>query len=300
MELYQLRSFVAVAKEGHLTRATRRLFISQPAVSAHIKLLEEELGVTLFTRTPQGMQLTKEGQILKAQAETSLNAINELFQQAKRMQNELAGVIKIGLNADPEFLKIGDFFSVMAEQYPQLEFHLLQRPSWAVVEEIHTELLDIGYMFGEHSTPDIKATLLRTFNLLVIGPASWKDHLERATGWHDLAAFPWVWSCENCPQYKVLREIFHALHLTPSKVAVADDEATLKSLVASGAGLAILIEDDAVSAEQQGKVTIWRQNPLHLDLSCIYLRKREYDPVIQAALNGIFIVWNAENSLKRE
>ncbi len=199
MELDQLRSFVAVAKEGHLTRAARRLFISQPAVSAHIKLLEEELGVTLFTRTPQGMLLTKEGQILKVQAETSLNAINELFQQAKRMQNELAGVIKIGLNADPEFLKIGDFFSVMAEQYPQLEFHLLQRPSWEVIEEIQNEVLDIGYMFGEYSNPNIKAILLRTFNLLVIAPTSWKDRLERAADWHDLAVFPWIWSCENCP-----------------------------------------------------------------------------------------------------
>ena len=48
-----------------MTRAAHQLYISQPAVSAHIKALEEELGVTLFARTPQGMTLTKEGHVLK-------------------------------------------------------------------------------------------------------------------------------------------------------------------------------------------------------------------------------------------
>jgi len=62
MELYQLKTFVTVAEEGHLTRAAERLFTSQPAISAHIKSLEEELGVTLFHRTPKGMQLTTEGE----------------------------------------------------------------------------------------------------------------------------------------------------------------------------------------------------------------------------------------------
>ena len=51
MELYQIKSFIAVAEEGNLTRASTRLFASQPAVSAHIKSLEEELGLNLFERT---------------------------------------------------------------------------------------------------------------------------------------------------------------------------------------------------------------------------------------------------------
>ncbi|MES9912641.1 MAG: LysR family transcriptional regulator, partial [Candidatus Sedimenticola sp. 4PFRAG1] len=54
MELYQLKTFVKVADEGHLTRAAEQLFTSQPAISAHIKALEEELGVVLFQRTPKG------------------------------------------------------------------------------------------------------------------------------------------------------------------------------------------------------------------------------------------------------
>ena len=62
MELYQLRSFVAVAEAGHLTRAAEKLHVSQPAVSAQIKALEDALDIVLFERTSSGMVPTPAGQ----------------------------------------------------------------------------------------------------------------------------------------------------------------------------------------------------------------------------------------------
>jgi len=106
MELYQLRTFVAVAEEAHLTRAAERLFISQPAVSAHIKALEEELGVALFTRSARGMRLTREGQALRPQAEAALKSVGELLNQARSLRENLSGDLKIALNTDPDLLRV--------------------------------------------------------------------------------------------------------------------------------------------------------------------------------------------------
>ena len=80
MELYQLRSFAVVAELGHLTRASERLHLSQPALSAQIKALEDELGVTLFERTPSGMVLTSAGRALLPEAEKVLAAAQALAQ----------------------------------------------------------------------------------------------------------------------------------------------------------------------------------------------------------------------------
>lgn len=57
MKLYHLETFITVAEEGHLTRVAQRPNTSQPAVSAQIKNLEDELGLSLFTRPPTGMHL---------------------------------------------------------------------------------------------------------------------------------------------------------------------------------------------------------------------------------------------------
>ena len=89
MELYHLKTFVMVAKEEHLTRAADKLNTSQPAVSAHIKALEEELGLVLFRRTSKGMRLTKEGTILYQKALASLSTIHDFQHQALRMQKEI-------------------------------------------------------------------------------------------------------------------------------------------------------------------------------------------------------------------
>ena len=83
MELYQLRSFAAVAELGHLTRAAERLHISQPAVSAQIKALEDELGVTLFERVSSGMVLTSAGRKLLPAAEKVLDAAQALRSRAR-------------------------------------------------------------------------------------------------------------------------------------------------------------------------------------------------------------------------
>jgi DNA-binding transcriptional LysR family regulator len=291
MELYQLRSFVTVAHEGHLTRAAKRLYISQPAVSAHIKALEEELGVSLFARTPQGMQLTREGHLLKAQAEKSLSAIDELFQQAKQLQDDLVGSVKIGLNMAPEFLRVVEFCAAMHANYPKVEIHFMQRSSLQTLDAIHQETLDAGFVFGEHSYPDILILPLHTVTLVVVGPAQWNDRLQQAD-WPDLAEFPWIWGLEQCPYYRPLSALFQRIGRNPVKAVTAEDDLTLKALAASGIGLAVLVEDEARAAEREGSLVVWKKHSFHTSLALAYSQKHADTPVMQAVLNGIVRAWD--------
>ena len=73
IDLVQLRTFVAVAEEQHLTRAAERLHMSQSAASAHVRAIEERLGTQLFVRTNRSLELTHAGQLLARKAKALLN-----------------------------------------------------------------------------------------------------------------------------------------------------------------------------------------------------------------------------------
>lgn len=83
MSIAQIRYFVAVAEEGHLGRAARRLHLSQPPLTRQIRSLEQELGVPLFERTPRGMRLLSSGEVLLVRARRILADLDEAIAAAR-------------------------------------------------------------------------------------------------------------------------------------------------------------------------------------------------------------------------
>jgi len=118
VELYQLRSFVVVAELGHLTRAADKLHISQPALSAQIKALEDELELELFERKPSGMVLTAAGRQLVPHAQELLFNAQALRDQARSIKGQVGGVARLGTLSDPQFIRVGELLSIAVERYP--------------------------------------------------------------------------------------------------------------------------------------------------------------------------------------
>jgi len=290
MELYQLKTFVTVAEEGHLTRASERLHTSQPAVSAHIKALEEEMGVPLFIRTPKGMLLTREGEILQAKAQAALDTIDALYREASQLKEEIVGTARIGLHIDPQFLKIDCFLSHMRRHYPKLDFHLLQRWSWQQPEAFKKGDLDGGFVYGDPGLAELEVIALRTFNVVVVGPADWGERIQGA-GWEDIARMPWIWTPPNCTFCRIALEAFESRGLQPLRVTVADQEPLIRTLVAAGIGLSIMIEEEAREAQEQGRIAIWEEVLGTVDLAFIHPRRRASEPLIRALVEGIRQVW---------
>ena len=170
MDLNQLKTFIAVAEEQHLTRAAERLFTSQPAVSAQLKGLEESLEVVLFNRTPKGMTLTPPGEKLLVQAQATLDAANLIVSQAKAMKGELMGCLSVGINSDFSFLKIPSLLADARDNYPGIQLSFINSMSSDILIDIRKGKLDTGFFFGPSPTTDLRVIKLVDIETAIVGP----------------------------------------------------------------------------------------------------------------------------------
>ena len=242
MELYQLRSFVAVAELGHLTRAADRLHISQPALSAQIKALEEELGLDLFERKSSGMVLTAAGKRLVADAEKLLSAAHAFRNEARAIKGEVGGVARVGTVSDPEFIRVGEFLSAAVERYPLVEVQLQHEVSGAAFEKVRDGALDASFYYGELTHRSVGGLALREIAYRIVAPAAWESELADA-GWEDIAGEPWIMTPPISTHHQLASALFEKHGIGPTKVVEADDEVVVSSLVVSGVGMALMRED---------------------------------------------------------
>jgi DNA-binding transcriptional LysR family regulator len=291
MELYQLRSFVAVAEAGHLTRAAERLHISQPAVSAQIKALEEELDLALFDRTPGGMVLTSAGERLLNDAGRVLAAAQALRNVAKALKGEVTGKVRVGTTSDPSFIRVGEFLNATVTRHPLLQVELHQEVTGAAFAKVRDGGLDASFYYGEIEHRSVEGLRLRSSSYRVAAPAAWKRRVVDA-GWDEIAQQPWVITPSISTHHKLVRALFEKHGIEPTRVVEADQESVIANLVVSGVGLSLIREDLALEKETAGQVCLWRDVRLETTLWFIYQRARKDDPAICALLDVLRDTWN--------
>lgn len=293
MELYQLRSFAAVAELGNLTRAAERLHLSQPAVSAHIKALEEVLDVVLFERGPGGMSLTAAGRLLLREAENVMAAAQQLRSRALAMRGQVVGHVRLGTLADPEFIRLGDLLARAFERYPLVTLELHHEVTGQAFDKIRDGELDATFYYGERTHPGVAALPLREIAFRVAAPAAWRERVEHAD-WAAIATLPWIMTPPVSSHHALATTLFRTHGVEPSTLVEADNESVIRSLVASGLGLALLREDVALADRAAGSVCLWNEVRLPTTLSFLVPRERAREPVLAALTALVADLWREE------
>jgi len=291
MELYQLRGFVAVAELGHLTRAAERLHLSQPALSAQIKALEDELGVQLFTRNPAGMALTGAGKRLLPGAAKLLEDAAALHGRVRAVQGEVAGHVRLGTLSDPAFIRLADFLSLATERFPLVELELHHEVSGAAFEKVRDGALDASFYYGALAHPAVASIPLREFAYRVAGPAAWRDRIAGAS-WEDIAELPWILAPAISTHHVLATALFAERGRAPETLIEADNELVIRSLVASGLGVALVRDDLAHDGEVGAELAVWPQARLATTLQFIHASEKREEPEIRALVGVIRDVWH--------
>ncbi len=147
MELRHLRYFVAVAEEGHVTRAAERLGIQQPPLSQQIQALERELDAQLFRRKPRGVELTPAGRALYDEARAILARTDEAIAATRRAAQGEAGRIGIGFTSSASFHPfVPRAIRAFREAHPLVALALEESGTTELVAALRAQAIDAAFV----------------------------------------------------------------------------------------------------------------------------------------------------------
>ncbi len=171
MELRQLESFREVVREGSFTAAARNLHMTQPAVSLHIKALEQELDARLLERDAKGVRLTPPGEVLLEAAETVLASLDEASRRIRELESPERGVLLLACGDTVALHLLPPVLKAFRKAHPLAEVQIQNHGSKEIVERVMRRETDLGVVTRPPwLDPTIWARTIHVENLVLALP----------------------------------------------------------------------------------------------------------------------------------
>lgn len=299
MEIYQIRAFVTVARVGNLTRAAEALSLTQPAVTAQIKALEQSLGVTLFDRSAGKFALSKAGETLLATAESVLSLGTQLKSEAIQLQGELHGLVELGIPSEHvDFLRLGELASSVTKSLPLIELQTRVLPTMQLVEYVNTGRLSAALTIAAYQPRDVQWMPLRSVTYRIAIPNALAEQLK-LSGWSELAALPWLDGPHGSHIHLLLRELFERHGLAPRVVMNSADQANMDALVRADAGCALVREEIALAGAKRHDFVVWGHGKIEAQLGFITSTENASQPILVALVSMLKEIWHIDNLMEK-
>jgi DNA-binding transcriptional LysR family regulator len=241
MTLRQLEVFMAVAQAQSFRRAAERLHTSQPALSQHVRELEDELGVRVLDRLRRTMQLTDAGRLLLDHAHrvfATLDSAREVIGELKGLQR---GSLLIGASTTPGIYVLPRVIGAFRQRYPNVTVNLRVANSRVIEERIRANELDLGVVGGHGLVPGeecLAAGLLDELVLIVWPGHPWAGRREIAPA--QLASVPLLVREEGSATRDVAERALQRAGVTYRATMEVDHTEAIKHAVMAELGAAIV------------------------------------------------------------
>ena len=244
MKLQQLKYLLAIADNGlNITAAAERLYTSQPGVSKQLKLLEEELGLQLFTRKGKSLgSITAAGEQVIERARLIMQEVENIRSLASDYYQEEEGTLSIATTHTQARYVLPGVIKEFRKRYPRVSLNLHQGTSEQIADMVAANEIDFAIATGSHEL---------FANLLLVPSYRWdrkilvpNDHaltrLDRKLTLHDLAEYPLVTYVFSFGGQSSLKSAFSKEGLEPDVVFTARDADVIKTYVRMGLGVGIV------------------------------------------------------------
>ncbi|MEJ2140183.1 MAG: HTH-type transcriptional regulator CysB [Gammaproteobacteria bacterium] len=272
MTLQQLRYLLGIADSGlNITAAAERLYTSQPGISKQLKLLEQELGIQLFTRKGKSLSaITPAGHEVIARARRILREVENIRSLASDMSEEQEGTLSIATTHTQARYVLPEVIQAFRTRYPKVKLELHQGTSEQIAELVSSNRVDFAIATGAYELfPDLVMLPCYEWDRIVLVPQTHELAKDRHNlTLEKLAQYPLVTYVFSLTGESSFKKAFARMGLEPNVVFTARDADIIKTYVRMGMGVGIVAamawecqdKKDLVALDAAGlfpRVTTW-------------------------------------------
>lgn len=259
MTLYQLELLISIADRGSISAAADFRGLSQPAVSHQIRLLEEELGVTLLLRKSRGMQLTEAGERVVDDGRQITEMVHAIPARAREVDQIVEGSLTLGLSpvSPVSTHHFPDIYQLFHQQYPRVKVAVAEGDSVDLVSRLHSREVDIAIMSLPILGTRINITPLWQEELVLVTNKA----IPRPGRLIDFRDHSWIVFHSGFGLRQTLVSLCQSAGFDPKLATEVPTMGSLIGFVASGLGISLIPREAAVEHAQKGRIHITPLDP---------------------------------------
>ncbi|SKA81241.1 DNA-binding transcriptional regulator, LysR family [Caloramator quimbayensis] len=243
MNIDYLRGFIETAKYKSISKASKNLHLTQSALSQQIQSIEKSIGSELLLRSNKGIELTKEGEIVFAYAETLINIYDNMKKDIE--QSKLSDIKKIKIstcNSVGEYL-IPCTLHIYKKKHPNIKFTLKSEHSKQVIEHVIDNTSDIGFIDKEINNDFLECYKISENNLVFIASSKLYKNNQNTISIDEVSKMPLIITQSGSGFREIVEEIFikNGIPLDNLNIEMElDTIESIKASVSAGHGVSIV------------------------------------------------------------
>jgi DNA-binding transcriptional LysR family regulator len=287
MELRQLRTFQTVARLMNFNRAADALNYAQSTVSTQIKLLEEELGVSLFDRLGKRIVITEAGQKLMRYAQKMIDIEQETLTEISNSEI-LIGSISVRAPQSVGTYLLPSVLQQFKRQYPRVGFDISSCALFTLQQELRSGIIDVAFLLAESiNAADLTAELVRIEPLVFVSDPNHAITKGVGITFRDLNGQSIFLPKHDCSYKMQFEEILTSENINPSVVMEFNSIEAIKQCVIKGLGITVIpeiaVKDELV--QNKLKKIPWLDEPLETGVLMIRHKDKWISPALQAFMD---------------
>lgn len=286
--LNSLLVFHEVAKRRSFSKAAEELFISQPAVTKHIKELERKVGMGLIQRRRGGFALTEAGKILFKYTHKISSHLMDIENLLEDLKKDHQGILKIGTTESYSKGLMPKLLSGFQTSFPLMKIALDVGNS----EEIEKSLLvyknDLVLIAVTKKSPRFESIPFLKEELVLIVSPNHPLVKRKTVSLKGLGRYPLIIRAKGSTTRRIILQAFKEVGIHPSLLIEAGSSEFIKQWVSEGKGVSIIVKRTVEDEEKRGIIkTIPLLEKLYLQVAFLYLKEEKSNPAIKTFVNFI-------------